>query len=124
MSITTRQFLKSAGAAALALACGVTAVTVASAQVVVVERGPMPALREEIIPVAPSPRHRWVRGHWAWRGRWEWIPGHYVVGFVTEVPAEVVEVVPASPGANYVWIKGHHVWERDRWVWHRGVWVR
>src|SRR5579871_903741 len=67
MNITSRQFLKSAGAAVLALACGVTAVTVASAQAIIVERGPMPVVREEIIPVAPSPRHHWVRGHWAWR---------------------------------------------------------
>jgi hypothetical protein len=123
MNITSRQFLKSAGAAALLLACGVT---VASAQrVIVVERGPMPGLREEVIPVAPSPRHHWVRGHWAWRGgRWEWIPGQYIVGVVAEMPVEVVEVVPATPGAGYVWIKGHHVWEGSRWVWHRGVWVR
>jgi hypothetical protein len=125
MNITSRQFLKSAGAAVLALACGVTAVTVASAQLVVVERGPMPALREEIIPVAPSPRHHWVRGHWAWRGgRWEWIPGHYFVGVVAEMPVEVVEVVPTRPSAEHVWIKGHHVWEGNRWVWRRGVWVR
>jgi hypothetical protein len=125
MNITSRQFLKSAGVAVLALACGITAVTVASAQLIVVERGPMPALREEIIPVAPSPRHHWVRGHWAWQhGHWEWIPGHHVVGVVAEMPAEVVEVVPATPGAGYVWIKGHHVWEGGRWVWRRGVWVR
>jgi hypothetical protein len=125
MNITSRQFLKSAGAAALALACGITAVTVASAQLIVVERGPMPAVREEIIPVAPSPRHHWVRGHWAWRNaHWEWIPGVYVVAEVPAMPAEVVEVVPVTPGAGYVWIKGHHVWEGGRWVWHRGVWVR
>ena len=121
MNITTRQFMKSAGAVALALACGVAA---ASAQAIFVERGPMPPIREEIIPVAPSPRHHWVRGHWAWRGRWEWIPGHYYEGVVAEVPAEVVEVVPATPGAGFIWIKGHHVWEGNRWVWHRGEWVR
>jgi WXXGXW repeat (2 copies) len=122
MNITTRQFLKSAGLAAIALACGVN---IASAQVIVVERGPMPALREEIITVAPSPRHHWVHGHWAWRhAHWEWIPGHYIVGEVPAMPVEIVEVETARPGPQYVWIKGHHVWEGSRWVWHRGVWVR
>jgi hypothetical protein len=122
MNITTRQFLKSAGVAAAALlACGVG---IASAQVIIVERGPMPALREEVIPVAPSPRHHWVRGHWVWRGRWEWVPGHYFEGVVPAVPVEVVEVETVRPGAEYFWVKGHHVWEGGHWVWHKGVWAR
>ena len=120
MSITTRQFLKAVGMAAAGLASGAT---FASAQVVIVERGPMPALREEIITVAPSPRHQWVRGHWAWRGRWEWIPGHWFEGVVA-APVEVVEVETARPGAEYFWVRGHHVWEHGRWEWHRGHWER
>jgi hypothetical protein len=121
MNVASRQFLKSAGAAALALACGIT---VASAETIVVERGPMPSLREEIIPIAPSPNHHWVHGHWAWEhGHWEWIAGHYHLGVVEVVPTEVVEVVPARPGPEFVWIKGHHVWENDHWAWHHGIWV-
>jgi hypothetical protein len=120
MNITIRHFLRSAGIAAVALACGVT---VASAQVII-ERGVMPQLRIEVIPAAPSVEHHWVPGHWAWRGHWEWIPGHHVRGVVPGIPVEVVEVVPARPAAEYYWVKGHHVWEGDRWVWRRGVWVR
>ena len=122
MKITARHFLRSAGAAMLALSFGIG---IAAAQpAVVIERGVMPEPRVEVIPTAPGPGFNWVRGHWAWRGRWAWIPGHYIRGVVPAMPAEVVEVVPARPGAEYYWVKGHHVWEGNRWVWHRGVWVR
>ncbi len=121
MNINSRQFMKLAGVAAVALACGIT---VASAQVVI-ERGIMPPLRVEVIPAPPSPEHHWVPGHWAWEhGHWEWIPGHHVRGFVPPVPAEIVEVIPARPAPEYYWVKGHHVWVGDHWVWRRGVWVR
>jgi len=122
MKITSRYFLRAACATVLALSCGIS---VASAQGVIVERGVMPAPRVEVIPVAPSPRHHWIRGHWAWRGGgWAWIPGQYIVGVVPEMPVEVVEVVPARPGPEFYWVKGHHIWEGGRWVWHRGVWLR
>jgi WXXGXW repeat (2 copies) len=121
MNITSRYFLKSAGAAALALACGIT---VAAAQPVVIERGVMPPPRVEVIPAIPGPGYNWVPGHWAWRGGWVWVPGHHIRGVVPAMPAEVVEVVPARPGAEFYWVKGHHVWERGGWVWHRGVWLR
>jgi hypothetical protein len=121
MNITSRHFLKTVGAAAVVLACGIA---VASAQGVVIERGAMPAPRVEVIPVAPGPGYNWVPGHWVWRAGWVWVPGHHIHGVVPAVPAEVVEVVPARPSAEYYWVKGHHVWEGDRWVWHRGVWVR
>jgi hypothetical protein len=121
MKITSRQFLKSAGIAAMALACGVT---IASAQAIIVERGPMPPPRVEIIPAAPGAGWNWVPGHWVWRGHWEWIAGHHEHLVVPAMPAEVVEVVPATPGPGYFWVKGHHAWEGGRWVWHRGVWVR
>jgi len=125
MKITSRYFLKLAGAAAVALACGFTiASTVASAQVVIEERFTMPAPRVEVIPAAPGAGYNWVPGHWAWRGGWVWVPGHHIRGVVAAMPAEVVEVVPARPGAEYHWVKGHHVWEGERWVWHRGVWFR
>lgn len=51
MNITSRHFLKSAGVAALALACGIT---VAAAQPVIVERGVMPPPRVEVIPAVPG----------------------------------------------------------------------
>ena len=123
MNITSRQFLRAACAMVLAMSCEIG---IAAAQpAVIIERGVMPPPRVEVIPVAPSPRHSWVRGHWAWRGGgWAWIPGHYIVGVVPEVPVEVVEVIPARPGPEHYWVKGHHIWEGGRWTWHRGVWLR
>ena len=39
-----------------------------------------PAPRVEIIPVAPSPRHVWVKGYYVRRGRdYVWVPGYYVI---------------------------------------------
>lgn len=118
MKITSRQFLKSAGAAALALTFGVT---VAAAQGV--ERGIMPPPRVEVVPVAPGPGYNWVPGHWVWRHGWVWVAGHHIHGVVPAMPAEIVEVIPARPGPQFYWVKGHHVWEDGRWVWHRGVWA-
>lgn len=47
------------------------------ARKVVVQR---PAPRVEVIPVAPSARHIWVKGHYVRRGRnYVWVPGYYVV---------------------------------------------
>jgi len=38
-----------------------------------------PAPRVEVIPVAPSPRHVWVKGHYIKRGHnYVWVGGHYV----------------------------------------------
>lgn len=38
-----------------------------------------PAPRVEVIPVAPSPRHVWVKGHYVQRGhRSVWVKGRYV----------------------------------------------
>ena len=62
MKITTRQFLRSAGATVLALGCGIS---IAAAQpAIIVERGVMPAPRVEVIPVAPGAGYNWVPGHW------------------------------------------------------------
>ncbi|RYZ37428.1 MAG: hypothetical protein EOP49_31725 [Sphingobacteriales bacterium] len=39
-----------------------------------------PPPRVEVIPVAPSPRHVWVKGHYVQRGhRQVWVKGRYVV---------------------------------------------
>src|SRR5258708_39915275 len=45
-------------------------------EVVVVHDAPPPE-RVEVITVAPSPEHVWIRGYWAWRGGWVWMPGHW-----------------------------------------------
>ena len=94
------------------------------AQVVVVERGAMPAPIVEVVP-APRVGYAWVPGHWVWRGgAWFWVKGHHIQGAVAPMPAPVVEVVPARPSPGHYWVKGHHAWEGGRWVWHPGVWIR
>jgi hypothetical protein len=122
MKITTRQFLRSAGATVLALGCGIS--IAAGQPAVIVERGVMPAPRVEVIPAPPGAGYNWVPGHWAWRGRWVWMPGHHIRGVVAAMPAEVVEVVPARPSPAHYWVKGHHVFDGGRWVWRPGIWVR
>jgi WXXGXW repeat (2 copies) len=83
-----------------------------------------PPLRVEVIVAPPGPGYNWVPGHWAWAGRWEWIPGHHVRGVVPAIPVEIVEVRPARPSPGHMWVRGHHVFEGARWVWRPGVWVR
>nr|WP_181885591.1 YXWGXW repeat-containing protein [Trinickia dinghuensis] len=39
-------------------------------------RPPQPAPLVEVMP-APQPGYHWVKGHYVWRGRWEWIRGHW-----------------------------------------------
>jgi hypothetical protein len=41
---------------------------------------PPPPPQYEVIPVAPSPNHLWIAGHWGWQGgRHYWNPGRYEV---------------------------------------------
>ena len=42
---------------------------------------PMPPAVVEPVPMAPSPRHVYVRGHWQWGGSdWVWVRGHWIEG--------------------------------------------
>jgi len=118
--LTRRCFAAFIAAAATAGALGAGT---AAAQVVVQERV-MPAPILATSPGAPGPAYHWVPGHWAWRGQWVWIRGHYVPGAVPAMPRAIVETVPVSPGPGWYWVRGHYVWERGGWAWHRGVWVR
>jgi hypothetical protein len=60
-----------------------------------------PALRYEVAPVAPSPRHLWIAGHWAWRQNAHlWVPGRWAL--------------PPRPG---------YVWEPARWEFADGTWA-
>jgi WXXGXW repeat (2 copies) len=97
----------------LLLCCGLALAACATPRVVreqvrdevVVEQEP-PAIREEIITVAPSPGHVWVRGHWRWEGAWVWAPGSW-----------------QAPRAGYRWVHGE--WRRHPrgWAWVEGRWV-
>jgi hypothetical protein len=55
---------------------------------------PPPPIRVEVPPPAPSARHQWIAGYWAWRGgKQVWLSGHWGV--------------PPAPG---------YQWEPARWV--------
>lgn len=60
-------------------------------------------------PIAPSPRHAWVEGEWAWRDRGY----HYVNGYWA---------TPLRIGS--VWIPGHWKSTRLGWMWKPGHWSR
>jgi WXXGXW repeat (2 copies) len=67
-----------------------------------------PPLRAEVRPVAPSPNHVWVNGHWAWRGRAHvWVGGHYAL----------------PPGAGYHWVQARWVNEGGQWTFFEGHWA-
>ena len=72
---------------------------------VVVTTAPPPA-QVEVVPVAPSIDHVWIRGHWHWDGvAWIWRPGHYEIrrGF-NWVPAHYEQ-----RGPNWIYVEGHWV---------------
>ena len=66
-----------------------------------------PAARYEVRPAAPSPRHVWTGGYWAWRGgKHVWEPGRWVA---------------ERPG--HVWVDPHWANEGGQWVFTEGRWV-
>jgi len=59
-------------------------------------------------PAAPSPRHVWIEGEWAWtNNNYVWKPGYWI-----------------EPRPHEVWITGH--WRRayGGWNWVPGHWRR
>jgi hypothetical protein len=73
--------------------------------VVVVRESP-PAPRVEVIPAPRHSDHVWAEGHWVWRNRWVWEPGHYV----------------ARPRHGASWRAGHWDHTSRGWVWVEGGW--
>ena len=71
---------------------------------IVVQSAP-PQEQVEVVPVAPSTEHTWIRGHWHWDGgRWVWQPGRYEtrrVGY-RWVPAHY-----ENRGGGYYYVPGH-----------------
>ncbi len=66
-----------------------------------------PAPRVEVRGVAPTPKHAWVSGHWAWNGtRYVWRPGHWIV----------------RPRPEAEWIPGTWIQSDDGWKWVPGRW--
>lgn len=75
--------------------------------------GPV-AIRMATVPPPPpqAERHEaragfvWIGGHWAWKGKWEWLPGHW-----------------ERERAGYAWREGR--WEKrgNAWYWIEGEWA-
>jgi YXWGXW repeat-containing protein len=106
---------------AFVLAVGVPAAAGAQVRVrdhraptVVVRPAPMvrvhvapPVARTEVRVAAPSPRHVWVPGYWAWRGsRHVWVSGRWRL----------------PPGPTRVWVEPRWVSEGGQWVFYDGYW--
>jgi len=122
--------------------------TLANAEPLHVREAP-PPLREERV----APRHGFVfiRGHWDWRGKWEWVPGRweaeragkhfrehrwekrgdewvYVDGAWVDLGPRVAppplreERIVARPG--FVWVKGRWDWRNNNWAWVEGRYER
>jgi hypothetical protein len=106
--VSMRRFLISV----LALAAFALAPALAHAQAVVVPGVRVtiapPAPRVEVRPVAPSPSHVWIGGHWAWRGGAHvWVGGHYAL----------------PPGAGYRWEQARWVNQGGAWTFYEGHWA-
>ena len=68
--------------------------------------GPPPVAPVEVIGVRPAPGWVWIRGYYAWHGRWVWIPGHWAR-------------VPVGYAA---WVPGYWAHRPGGWVWVEGGW--
>ncbi len=80
----------------------------AQAQGIVRLRIAPPLARVEVVPVAPSPRHAWIAGHWGWNGSQHvWVNGYYVI----------------PPAAGYTWVPARWINEGGFWVFRRGHWA-
>lgn len=70
---------------------------------------PPPAVREEVIPVAPGPEAMWAwhKGHWRWiDGAHVWVPGHWV----------------QRPRPEAVWVEPRWEHRGENWVFVEGRW--
>ena len=73
----------------------------------VVVRTAPPTEKVEVVGVAPSPEHIWLKGHWHWNGaEYVWIAGRWEVR-----------------RAGFVWAEGHWVPRGGGFVWVDGRWV-
>jgi hypothetical protein len=50
--------------------------------------------------------HVWVAGHWAWRGHWDWVHGHW----------------HAPPRKGAKWVPGQWTQKGKSWHWGAGHW--
>jgi len=69
---------------------------------------PPPANQKEVIPVCPGSVALWyfIPGHWAWRGQWVWVLGHW----------------RPRPHPGDIWLRGKWVEKGNVYVWEKGHW--
>ena len=67
---------------------------------------PPPVPPRAYMGVAPGPRYVWTDGFWAWRGRWVWVPGRWVV----------------PPRRRAAWVPGYWRQHHRGYVWVEGRW--
>lgn len=91
----------------LAVLAGMLAASACAGRVYAVRMAPPPPpWYAAYAGVAPGPRYVWTDGYWAWRGRWHWAPGRWVV--------------PPRPRA--VWVPGRWMPRHHGYVWVQGYW--
>ncbi len=96
----------SASLAAVVLSGALSATPALAGARVYVRVGP-PAVRVEVRPVAPSPRHVWIGGFHRWDGAaYVWVPGRWEI----------------APRTHAVWVPGHWRHTRHGWYWVPGHW--
>jgi WXXGXW repeat (2 copies) len=65
-----------------------------------------PPVQIEVVPVAPSIDHVWIKGYWHWNGaQWAWRPGHYDIK------------------RGYSWVPAHYDEKGSSWSYVEGHWV-
>jgi hypothetical protein len=69
---------------------------------------PPPANQKDVVPVCPGPQPLWyfIPGHWAWRGQWVWVAGHW----------------RTRPHPGDIWIPGKWAQRGEVYVWQKGHW--
>lgn len=95
-------------ATVLSSACAVreTVVETPTSAEVEVASDPPPE-RVEVVAVAPSPEHVFIRGHWRWERGWVWEAGHWEVR-----------------RAGHEFVVGHWARRPRGWLWVPGHWRR
>jgi hypothetical protein len=83
-----------------------SATAMAQSTVVIAPAAP-PAIREEVVPPAPTADVVWQPGHWSWSGsQYVWVNGVYV----------------ARPRPQVAWVPGHWDQSPNGWAWVDGYW--
>ncbi len=91
---------------ALVLSTVVAATATSGCAVGLTVPGPPPAPLVEVRGAIPGRAFVWVGGYWAWRSRWVWVPGSWMV----------------PPRAHAVWVPGRWHHHRGGWAWAPGRW--